>query len=470
MKPELIIEIVVRVIGMAAAVVAIVNTRTAQGATAWAVSLLSYPIVALPIYLLFGFDRFKGYVRARRIDDDQARKTVSYLRSQLPELRVPLAQLPEGAEVYEKLAGLPFMKGNQLQLLVDGQATFESIFDALETAEHYILIQFYILRGDGLGEKLFHKLTEARRRGVKVYVLYDSIGSHETKKKFFKQMRAEGIDCRPFLSTKSLRARIQANFRNHRKMVIVDGHTAFIGGHNVGDEYLGLDPTIGHWRDTHARLKGPAVLQAQMAFVEDWYWTTSELPRLDWKADSTGEAAALFLAAGPADSFETCSAMYVHAVNSAKQRVWIATPYFIPNPQLQEALHLAVLRGVDARLVVAGKSDNAIADYAAYTYVEDAVRAGVKVGWYMSGFNHQKTFLTDDTFAAVSTANCDPRSFALNFEETLLVADRAFNHEMAVMLESDFNRSEPSDLLEFQNPRLIKKVATRTARLLSPLL
>ncbi len=470
MKPQLVIEIVVRVIGMAAAVVAIVNTRTAQGATAWAVSLLSYPIVALPVYLLFGFDRFKGYVRARRIDDDQARKTVNYLRSQLPDLRVPIAELPEGAEVYEKLASLPFLKGNQLELLIDGHATFESIFAALDTAEHYILLQFYILRGDALGEKLFHKLTGARRRGVKVYVLYDSIGSHETKKKFYRRMQAEGIDCRPFLSTKSLRARIQANFRNHRKMVIVDGHTAFIGGHNVGDEYLGLDPKMGHWRDTHARIQGPAVLQAQMAFLEDWYWTTSELPRLDWKADWFGDAAALFLAAGPADAFETCSAMYVHAVNSAKKRVWIATPYFIPNPQMQEALHLAVLRGVDTRLVVAGRSDNAITDYAAYTYVEDAVRAGVKVGWYMTGFNHQKTFLTDDTFAAVSTANCDPRSFALNFEETLIVVDKNFNHRVAEMLQKDFDQSEPSDLLEFENPKLIKRVATRTARLLSPLL
>ncbi len=469
MKPQ-IIEIAVRLIGMGAAVVAILNTRSAQGATAWAVSLLSYPIVALPAYLLFGFNRFKGYVRARRIDDDQARKTVNHLRSQIPKLRALPKELPPGAEVYEKLAALPFLSSNRLELLVDGQATFEAIFAAIDQAQNYVLLQFYILRADAIGEKLFLRLTEARRRGVKVYVLYDSIGSHETGKMFFKRFRAEGIDCRPFLSTKSLRARIQANFRNHRKLVVTDGRVAFVGGHNVGDEYLGLDPHIGHWRDTHVQVEGPAVLQAQMTFIEDWYWTTSDLPRFDWPEDPRGDVRALFLSSGPADSFETCGSMFVHAINSAAKRVWIATPYFIPSPQVMEALHLAVLRGVDTRLLVAGKSDNAIADYAAYTYVEDALRAGVKVDWYMRGFSHQKVFLSDDEFACVTSANCDPRSFGLNFELSMIAADRNFNAQVAAMLEKDFGESEPADLLEFEDPKLIRRIATRAARLLSPLL
>jgi cardiolipin synthase len=472
MQWDTLLIVVVRALGVAAALMAIMTARTAQGATAWAIALIAYPYVALPLYAVFGIDRFKGYVRARRSRDAGL---AARLQSPARDLSAPAFAIGPGEPpllVFEELAGMRFALGNTPTLLVDGEATFTAIIDEIGRARSYVLVEFYIIRDDGLGRRLADALAVAAARGVEVLLLYDAIGSHDLTADYKGMLDSAGVRHAAFRSTRSPRSRIQANFRNHRKIVVVDGAVAFVGGHNVGDDYLGLDPKIGAWRDTHVRLEGPVACEAQLAFVEDWHWTMQELPsRLAWDAAPTpGPAAALILPTGPADLIQTCVAMFAQAINGAQRRLWLATPYFVPDPAMMTALLLARLRGVNVRLLVTGRSDNVLSDLASSTYVPEALQAGARVYRYLDGFMHQKVFLMDDDLAAVMSANFDVRSFRLNFEVAALVRDEGFARQVAAMLERDMARSEEVRLDRYESLPLGRKLAARTARLLTPVL
>ena len=216
-------------------------------------------------------------------------------------------------------------------------------------------------------------------------------------------MQIAGIATSAFHTTKGKTNRFQLNFRNHRKIVVVDGKIAYLGGHNVGDEYLGKHPKFGAWRDTHVRIEGPAVQFIQFSFVEDWYWATKGIPELNWepcKAADGGEDT-LVIASGPADSLETCGLMFVQAINQARERVWIASPYFVPERGIMAALKLAVLRGVDVRIMLPGKADHKLVYWSSFSFISEAEPVGVKFYRYKEGFMHQKVVLVDDDFANI---------------------------------------------------------------------
>jgi cardiolipin synthase len=474
MQLDMFAVVVIRGLGLAAAVLAIMTARTAQGATAWAIALVAYPYVALPLYAIFGFDSFSGYTRARRFDDAKLRQQLEAAHRRLRE-SPPLEDAKRyGLDVFEGLAGMPFTRGNTPVLLVNGAATFDAILHDIGEAREYVLVQFYIVRDDGLGRRLLNALAAARTRGVNACLLYDAIGSHTLTQDYKQALDNAGIRHGAFRSIRGPRSRIQANFRNHRKIVVVDGQVAFVGGHNVGDDYLGLYPKIGAWRDTHVRLAGPVALQAQLAFLEDWHWTMHELPAfLRWEAPQTssGTAAALMLPTGPAnDDVMTGAAMFVEAIGAARERIWLATPYFVPEPAMMTSFRLARLRGVDVRLIMTGKSDNALSALASSTYVPEALKAGARVFSYLDGFMHQKVFLLDDALASVMSANFDVRSFKLNFEIAALVKDQAFARQVAAMLERDMARSEEVQLDRFENVSIRRRFLARVARLLTPVL
>ena len=255
--------------------------------------------------------------------------------------------------------------------------------------------------------------------------------------------------------------------------MVVDGHTAWIGGHNVGDEYLGNDPSVGNWRDTHMRMQGPAALGAQIAFAEDWRWASDEiLDDLDWTAtpSEAGDAQALVIASGPADALETASLMFTQAINTATDRLWIASPYFVPDDAIVQSLQLAALRGVDVRILIPEVSDSVFVKLAAYSYFEQIKATGVRFYRYQDGFLHEKTFLIDDTVAAVGTANFDNRSFRLNFEITAVVVDESFAADVADMFERDFGRSRLMEPGEYEEKPYLFKIAVRLARLAAPVL
>ena len=305
-----------------------------------------------------------------------------------------------------------------------------------------------------------------------VYLLCDWIGSYGLDAAYLAQLQEAGVACEFFKPTVGFPGRFRINFRNHRKIVVVDGRTAFVGGHNVGDEYLGENPEFGHWRDTHVRIEGPAVQAVQLTFLMDWYWMTETIPDFEWTPTPSpeGNVRVISLGTGPNLDIESCRFLMAHAVNSARDRLWMASPYFVPDEGFVQALQMAALRGVDVRIIIPQKSDARIVDLASLSYMRDLASHGVKVYCYRGGFLHEKVFLVDDRWASVGTANVDNRSFRLNFEISTLVFDRMFCDTVGVMFEDDFAQSEElaGDIDEQWS--WFRRVAIQTCRLLSPLL
>ena len=457
--------------GFVCAIIAIWRARTSEGAIAWAISLIAMPYLALPLFLIFGRRRFQGYVARRRSSDLIAHQAPMERQVFPDQAELSQRQLGE-IKVIESLADMPFTLGNDAKLLIDGPAIFEAIFRAIDEAESYVLVQFYIIRDDDTGRQLAQKLAAAAARGLHCHLLYDEIGSHKTSDAFFEKLRRQGVQVSRFGSSTGIFNRFQLNFRNHRKIVVADGRVAFIGGANVGDEYMGLSEKFGHWRDTQVELRGPIVQAAQLSFEKDWFWATKQHLSLNWQALDApeGDQAALVMASGPADPVETCSLFFVQAINSAVERIWIVSPYFVPDSDVLTALHLAALRGVDVRIMIPDRPDNWVVWLAAFSFFEDAVGDGVRFYRYTEGFLHQKVALLDGTAAAVGSANFDNRSFRLNFEITAVVIDPAFAKEVEEMLLRDFANCREYSVGEYESSSLFFKLAVRLARLASPIL
>ncbi|HEX2890730.1 cardiolipin synthase [Vineibacter terrae] len=460
--------------GLAVAMRALMFGRTAQGTVAWMVALVLLPYIALPLYAVFGHGKFHGYVRARRTRNGRLNdlmRTVRPLRDSERALDPDTA--PRELLALERLAELPFTRGNKAQLLIDGEQTFQSIFAGIAASRRYVLIQFYTIHCDGVGTHLKKALIERAREGVAVFVLYDEIGCEDMPSSYVEELRRGGVTVSAFNESKSWFARhSRINYRNHRKIVVVDGHTAWVGGLNVGDEYLGRHPTLSPWRDTHVRVTGPSVQGCQLSFMEDWHWATGEMLTLDWRAyhaDGDGMPV-LVLPTGPADTLETCGLAFGQMIAAARQRIWIANPYFVPDSHIVAALQLAAFRGVDVRVLIPGKPDHRMTWLASLSFLPDMTRAGVKVYLYEAGVLHQKTCVFDDRLATVGTANFDNRSFRLNFEITLVFLDARFNQEVADMLLRDFQESREVGADALASRSLAFRVAVQGARLLAPVL
>ncbi len=451
----------IHLLGMVAAVKAIMRTRTSQGAIAWAVALLALPEVSLPLYWILGRSKFHGYVAARRMGDEELEEVVELMRSLADGVILASGEETRQLQPLERLAGMPFSRYNHVELLVDGQASFEAIFAGID-------------RDDRIGREFRDRLVAAGGRGVRVFFLYDEIGSHALPADYLESLRAAGVEVRPFHTTKGKRNRFQINFRNHRKIVVVDGTEAYVGGHNVGDEYMGRSKRFGHWRDTHVKLQGPAVMGAQLSFAEDWYWAAHDVPDMRWEPSRApegpqGDMNVLVIPSGPADNLETCTLSFLHVIASARRRLWLASPYFVPDQQIISALQLAALRGVDVRIMLPQKPDHLLVYLSSFSYLPEAEAAGVKVFRYQPGFLHQKVLLKDDDLAWVGTANVDNRSFRLNFEITVAVADKTFARGVEAMLQEDFARCRQANVADLANRPFLFKVLAQVARLMAPL-
>lgn len=463
---------VFHLLGLVSAVDAILNARTSQGSIAWAVSLVFFPYVAVPAYWILGRSRFNGYVTARRSGDVTIRERLAQVMAQVAPYRLPEGDLTPASDAAQRLADLPYLTGNDVDLLLDGEATFASILAGIDAATSYILFQFFIVKDDEIGREIQRHLIAKAQEGVKIYFIYDEIGSHDLPNAYKNELREAGVQIYDFHTRKGPRNRFQINFRNHRKIVVVDGRVSWIGGHNVGDEYLGRDPQFGHWRDTHIRIEGPATIPVQISFAEDWHWAAgTPIPELDWTpaASPNGSLPVLVVPSGPADKLETAALMFLHAIHSAKKRLWIASPYFVPDDAILAALQLAGLRGVDVRILIPDKADHLLVYLAAFSYFEEASRTGVRFFRYTDGFLHQKVMLIDDRISSVGTANLDNRSFRLNFEITGFIADPAFARKIERMLEDDFAHSREMSRSGADRQPFWLRLGSRLARLTSPI-
>jgi len=465
--------VLAHVLGALTSVQAIMTTRTSQGATAWAVALNTVPMAAVPAYWVFGRTKFEGYISGRQGSDERSIQVVKDLKERYKASGVAVASEDAGsAKVLERLTKLPATLGNEVQLLRNSDAIFPSIFKGIDEAKSYVLIQFYIVRDDELGKQLKDHLLAARRRGVRVHFLYDEIGSYGLPSEYTAELRNAGAEIMPFNSMKGWNNRFQVNFRNHRKVVIVDGRTAWAGGANIGDEYSGGDAKLSPWHDTMVRVSGPAVQAIQLPFFEDWIWSSDKELALEWapvRATPDGGQKVQCIASGPADSLETCTLHFLHLIQLARSRLWIATPYFVPDEQVISALELAALRGVEVRILVTDQCDSPLVDLSGWAFVERLGRVGVRFYRHTEGFMHQKVTLIDSAIATVGSANIDNRSFRLNFELTVQVEDQGFAAEVEKMFEKDFEKSRLVGLKEPTERGTAFRIKVRAANLLSPI-
>jgi len=452
------------------AYVSLQQSRTAQGAMGWVIFLAAAPFIAIPAFVVLGKSRFPSKVTRRRELRGAARAIWQERRVNKPVTRNDHSIDQRRVDAFERLAGVPLLGGNACKLLINGENTFDAVFGAIDRAERYILVSSYTIRDDIVGCAMRDRLTAAAGRGVTIRILYDGVGSNRLSRHYIDILQSAKIEVVEFNANRRLGSWFQFNFRNHRKIMVVDGDIGFVGGLNVGDEYLSRNPRFVPWRDTHLQVKGPVVAEIQLAFAEDWLWATDRPLDLNWDpVDIEGNTDAVIIAPGPADPIESGSLYFCNAIGAARERLWIASPYFVPDTDILTALKLAALRGVDVRILVPGRPDHLTVWLAAFPHFDIVRDAGVKIYQYRDGFMHQKVLLVDDDIASVGSINLDNRSCRLNFEITLVGIGQQFASDVAAMLLEDFAEADLLEISIDEQPRLLR-MGAHFARLLAPIL
>lgn len=449
--------------------VIITDNRNPLKTLPWIIVLVLAPGVGLIFYFFFGQNLSKQRIISRRM-----RKRITM---QLEESEH--AGGPEIPEEYRALAELLTntahsipLYGSRITTYTDGKSKMDALLRDIARAKHHVHIQYYILNDDQTGCLLRDALVAKAREGVEVRILYDDVGSSGAKKSFFQSMRDQGIEVHAFLHVKFPFFTSKVNYRNHRKIAVIDGSVAFLGGMNVADRYL-LGTGWGSWRDTHFRIEGSGAAGLQASFLSDWSATTKEQISA---ADYYPPAARLtdnimqIVPSGPFGKWRTLLQADSYAIARARRRVWIQTPYYLPSDTLNSALQEAALAGIDVRLMLPARSDSRIVDLASHSYLDDMVKSGVKILFYMPGFLHSKLLIIDDMLSVIGSANMDFRSFEHNFEVNAFVYDAEFTSHMAGVFEDDRTHCHPLTPAEwFRRPRP-RRVAESLMRVFSPLL
>ncbi|MFC3747493.1 cardiolipin synthase [Paenibacillus sp. GCM10012306] len=452
------------------------ENRNPSTTMSWILLLALIPVVGLVFYFLFGQNVFKR----RKYDKKAQLDLMAYERIENDALRTHF-DWSEFAEPHQKLLGLsqrlartPISCTSETRVLTNGEETFGTLLLELRQAQHHIHMEYYIFRADHIGTRIQQILIEKARAGVTVRFMYDAVGSIQLSKSFLKEMSNAGVQVAAYgNSTSFFSSRV--NYRNHRKIVVIDGDVGFMGGLNVGDEYLSRSKTYGFWRDTHMLVRGEAVRTMQIIFLQDWMHTTGEKileqdylsPKLRYMA---GDGAVQIIASGPDNERRALKNLFFSMITSAQKSVWIASPYFIPDEDILTALRVAAMSGLDVRLLFPAKPDKWIPFLASHSYFPALLESGVKIYEYEKGFIHSKLLITDGEIATIGTANMDMRSFHLNFEVNALL----IRTESVARIVEDFERDLLSTRLivheEFMNKRLMERVLESAARLMSPLL
>ncbi len=370
-----------------------------------------------------------------------------------------------------------FTQNNDVQIFTDGHEKFDELFKCIENAKESVHVLYYIIKNDDLGKKLIALLEKKAKEGVEVRLLYDSLGSRKLRKKDIQGLLDSGGRIGRFFSSFFKHLNFKINYRNHRKIVVIDGRIGFVGGFNVGNEYLGLNKKFGYWRDTHIKIIGAAVTDLQRRFFLDWGNATREdinyqpkyFPQMT-EEEVDGDAAIQIVTSGPDETDETIKQNYVKLISSAQKSIYIQTPYFAPDASVMETLKIAALSGVDVRIMIPNKPDHMFVYWATYYYVGELLRYGVKVYTYENGFMHAKTVVIDGVVSSVGTANFDVRSFKLNFEVIAIIYDTMKSSELKRIFEEDANYSLQLTHEIYLQRGIIIRFKESISRLLSPLL
>lgn len=367
-----------------------------------------------------------------------------------------------------------FTQDNQVEIYFEGKDKFNALLESMDKAKRYIHFQYYIFKSDELGKRVIDMLCKKAKEGIEVKVLIDGMGGRKLKKKDIMRLENSGgqvgVFFPPFVPLLSLRI----NYRNHRKICIIDGYEAFIGGFNIGDEYLGLSKKFGHWRDTHLKIKGSAISSLQWRFFLDWRFATGEeinkcqsYLHEDHDLGSTGMQ---IVSSGPDSKWPSIKDGYLKMISNAKEKVYVETPYFIPDDSIFEALKLAGLSDLDVRVMIPCKPDHPFVYWASLSYIGELLKAGVKFYTYEKGFLHSKVIIMDEFVSSVGTANLDIRSFKLNFEVNAFIYDKEINLKLTDKFINDLVYCKEITLEDYNKRSKIVKIKESISRLLSPIL
>jgi cardiolipin synthase len=454
--------------------------KETTSALAWCLLVILVPFLGMLLFMLLGYQHVQRPMLRKRRHRARFRETHQAVKREEVPGAAPLERETGWggmARLAQKFDAFPLTPGNQIDFYHEGQPAYDAKLEAIRAAQHHIHLEYFIFQPDDSGHLFLTELTKKARAGVEVRLVYDAMGSHHLKRRFLRPLLDAGGKAGAFLPLNPLSRRSQVNLRNHRKILVVDGKVGFTGGLNIGDEYLGKVPRYGFWRDTHLRLEGPMVAGLQRVFTEDWDFACGEhlkgagyFPQAPVDERREGRAPVQVIYSGPDQPQNAIREIYFAAILRARRRLWIASPYFVPDAGIYDALRLAGNLGVDVRLLCLFRPDKWIPYMAARYYFSDVLAAGVKVYQYSKGMMHSKVVLVDGEWASVGSANLDNRSLHLNFEMNCLI----YSPEKVAELEAAFLHDlESSVRLEpdvFAQRPLAGRLVENACRLLSPVL
>ncbi len=445
------------------------ENRNPLKSLAWVTVLILLPALGLVLYFFFGRNIKNKRMISRR-NKRLLRRRERYKPSRKAMMDLP-DQLRSIARLANGLCGAIYYPDNSLTFFSDGTSKFNSLKRDLKAASKSILLQYYIIEDDKIGTEISDILIERATHGIDVKVIYDHVGSLKVKRKFFNRMREAGIEVYPFFRVAFPLFSSRINWRNHRKLTVIDGKIAYIGGMNIADRYIdgGQFPL---WRDLHARITGPAVRSLHQSFAVDWNFmghpllSPGELP----KAESGISAGAQTVTSGPMNQWNNIAHTFLRAIAGAHKRIYLQTPYFLPTESLLKALQSAALSGVDVRVMIPRKSDSMLLVHASRSYISECLRAGIKFYFFEAGMLHSKLLIVDHNFSSMGSTNFDFRSFEHNFEANLLIYSEEANLELTNIFLADQHLSTRVTPAEWRRRNRAHRMIESVVRLLSPVL
>lgn len=482
--PVLIFTIVMLVNIILSGIIVFFERRNPASSWAWLLVLFFVPVFGFLIYVIFGRNskREKMFADKEKYDSEVYYDYLLTSKGYYEKITSQRRTIESGGDLtgYNDLNGLAHLNiitgnwmtdNNSVELFNDGVSKFNALIEDIRGAEKYIHMEYYIIRGDNLGRTIVSELEKRARDGVEVRLLYDGMGCARLPASFFDSLRAAGGYVAAFLPPFFVRI----NYRNHRKLCVIDGSIGYVGGFNIGDEYMGLVKRYGNWRDTHIRIKGDAVEQLQMRFVMDWNFTSKKhevelTGKYFPQSSDCGNVKMQIVSSGPDNKWKNIRNSYFKMINEAKSHIYISTPYFVPDDAIFEAIKVASLAGKDVRIIIPGNPDHFFVYWASMSYLGELLDAGVRCYQYENGFLHTKVISVDGLVSSVGTANMDVRSFGVNFEVNSFIFDR----EVAGRIERDFMNDLESSIeitpIWYNSRRAWFKVKESVARLISPML
>lgn len=458
-------------------IVILSENRNPVKSLAWVTVLLLVPVVGLPLYIFFGRNiknkRMISRRNRRRLRRREKRVEFDVRHSGLSDSSV------QQVIMARTISGAQFYRGNTVEVFNNGSDKFESLERDLRNANRTINIQYYIFDDDVLGSRIADILVERARAGVRVRLLYDHVGSFHVKSRFFKLLKEAGVEAEPFMKLTVPQLASHVNWRNHRKICVIDNEIGYIGGMNVADRYIDGGKKFGLWRDLHIRLVGPAVATLQYSFAVDWSFMGGGLieedhapqkPEIPCRPGAVRGVGAQLLTSGPMSQWANIGMLFQKAIGNARRRVYIQTPYFLPTEALLKSLQAAALSHVDVRIMMPDRSDSLMLTHASKSYLSECLRAGIKFYLYKPGMLHAKLMIVDDEFVSVGSSNFDFRSFECNFESNMFLYSKEFNARVLELFRADLKDCVRVELDQWRKRPLSVKVAESVLRLLSPVL